>query len=193
MDSRISATEASPADWFASGKRSKMEFSSVSFEGLTLNLKDIYEGLSKSYANSGDYRNAFKYQSLFSNFKDTMYNIANDKKLGSLQFDFDLQKKEGQISLLTKDKALQDAELRSQKLAKNAFAAGLGLVMLIAVLIFRNYREKVKTNKILDYQKVQIENLLLNILPAEVAKELQLYGQASPIVLIFSKLYFPMI
>ena len=146
----------------------------------SFDLKDIYEGLSMSYAKSADYGNAFKYQSLFSNFKDTMYNNANDKKLGSLQFDFDLQKKEGQISLLTKDKALQDAELRSQKLAKNAFAAGLGLVMLIAVLIFRNYREKVKTNKILDHQKAQIENLLLNILPAEVAKELQLYGQATP-------------
>jgi adenylate cyclase len=48
------------------------------------------------------------------------------------------------------------------------------------LLIFRNYREKVKTNKILDQQKVQIENLLLNILPSEVAKELQLKGQATP-------------
>ncbi len=143
-------------------------------------LKDIYEGLSVSYAMSQDYRNAFKYQSLFSNFKDTMYNIANDKKLGTLQFDFDLQKKEGEISLLTKDKALREADLRRQKLAKNALGAGLGLVLLIAVLIFRNYREKVKTNKILDHQKAQIESLLLNILPAEVAKELQQNGQATP-------------
>jgi len=51
---------------------------------------------------------------------------------------------------------------------------------MIALLIYRNYRIKVKTNKILDRQKEEIENLLLNILPAEVAKELQVNGSAMP-------------
>jgi adenylate cyclase len=143
-------------------------------------LKDIYQQMSVAYAKNSDYKNAYKYNSLYADVKDTLYNIDTDKKLNKLQFEFDLQKKEGQISLLTKDKALQDADLKRQKLAKNAFAAGLGLVFLIAVLIFRNYREKVKINKILDEQKVQIENLLLNILPSEVAKELQQKGQATP-------------
>ena len=75
--------------------------------GAKLELKDLYQQMSIAYAKSADYGNAFKYQSLFSNIKDTLYNIETDKKLGRLQFDFDLQKKEGQISLLTKDKALQ--------------------------------------------------------------------------------------
>ncbi len=145
-----------------------------------LDLKDIYQGMAVAYAKTADYKKAFKYQTLYADVKDTLYNIETDKKLGKLQFEFDLQKKQGEINLLTKDKALQDADLRRQKLVKNAFAAGLGLVFLIALLIFRNYREKVKTNKILDQQKDEIEQLLLNILPAEVAKELQLNGQATP-------------
>ncbi len=148
--------------------------------GANHELKDIYEAMSKSYANTADFSNAFKYQSLFSNIKDTLYNIENDKKLASIQFDFDLQKKQGQINLLTKDKALSDLELKRQKFARNAFAGGLALVCLIAVLIFKNYREKVKTNRILDQQKAQIEDLLLNILPSEVAKELQENGKATP-------------
>ena len=143
-------------------------------------LKDIYRQMSMSYSNSADYGNAFKYQSLFSNIKDTLYNIETDKKLGSLQFDFDMQKKQGEINLLTKDKALNESQLKRQKFAKNAFAAGLLLVLMIAVLIFRNYRAKVKTNRILDQQKDQIEHLLLNILPSEVAKELQDSGKATP-------------
>lgn len=143
-------------------------------------LKDLYEQMSMAYANSSDFGNAFRYQSLYSKIKDTLYNIDTDKKLGGLQFDFDLQKKQGEINLLTKDKALNESQIKRQKLAKNAFAAGLALVFLIAVLIFRNYRAKVKTNKILDEQKVQIENLLLNILPSEVAKELQVNGQSTP-------------
>jgi class 3 adenylate cyclase len=57
---------------------------------------------------------------------------------------------------------------------------GLALLGAIAVIIFRNYRAKVKINKVLDHQKDQIESLLLNILPAEVAKELQDTGAATP-------------
>ena len=145
-----------------------------------LELKEIYEKMSMSYAKSADYGNAFKYQSLFSNIKDTLYNIENDKKLGSLQFDFDLEKKENEINLLTKDKALTDQQLKRQQLAKRALIVGLSLVFLIALLIYRNYRIKVKTHKILDRQKGEIEGLLLNILPAEVAKELQVKGHAVP-------------
>ena len=148
--------------------------------GAKLELKDLYQQMSMAYAKSADYGNAFTYQSLFSGIKDTLYNIDNDKKLGSLQFDFDLQKKQGEINLLTKDKALNELQIKRQKFARNAFAGGLTLVFLIALLIFKNYREKVKTNRILDQQKVQIEHLLLNILPAEVAKELQVNGQATP-------------
>ncbi len=143
-------------------------------------LKDLYDEIYKSYAEIGDYPNAFKYQSRLSNIKDTLYNIASDKKLASIQFDFDLKQKQGEINLLTKDKALGELQVKKQKFARNAFAGGLLLVLLIAVLLFRNYQEKVKTNKILDQQKEQIEHLLLNILPAEVAQELQVSGQSAP-------------
>jgi class 3 adenylate cyclase len=148
--------------------------------GANLELKDIYEKMSTSYARIGDYSNAFQYQSLFSGIKDTLYNIENDKKLGSLQFDFDLQKKQGEINLLTKDVALTDLKLKRQRLIKNAFMVGLALVFIIAIIIYRNYRNKIKVNKLLDRQNAEIESLILNILPEEVAHELQKNGNATP-------------
>jgi adenylate cyclase len=143
-------------------------------------LKDLYQEMARAYHMSRDFRNAFRYQTLYSNTKDTLYNIETDKKLGSLQFDFDLQKKQGEINLLTKDKALGDLRLKRQQFAKNALIVGLTLVLLIALLIYRNYRAKSRTNKILDRQKAEIERLLLNTLPAEIAKELQETGSAAP-------------
>ena len=143
-------------------------------------LKDLYQEMAITYSKISDFNNAFKYQSLYSSTKDTLYNIDTDKKLGSLQFDFDLQKKEGEISLLTKDKAITDQKLQKQRLAKNAFMIGLLLAFIIALLIYRGYRNKVKTHKILDQQKNEIENLLLNILPAEVAHELKTTGHSTP-------------
>ena len=143
-------------------------------------LKDAYFGLATSYASLGDYDNAYTYQTLFSNYKDTLYNTETDKKLGSLQFDFDLQKKQGEINLLVKDKKLTEVELKRQRFVRLALIVGLGLVLIIAFAIYRNYRIKVKTNKILDRQKDEIEGLLLNILPAEVAHELQTTGSSTP-------------
>ncbi len=52
--------------------------------------------------------------------------------------------------------------------------------MLIAAVTYRNFRRKVRINKLLDQQKDEIENLVLNILPSEVAKELQKKGVATP-------------
>ena len=57
---------------------------------------------------------------------------------------------------------------------------GLFLAFTIALLIFRGYRIKVKTHKILDKQKNEIEGLLLNILPDAVAQELKTKGRATP-------------
>jgi adenylate cyclase len=143
-------------------------------------LKDLYQEMAKAYSHTANYKKAFEYQSLYSGIKDTLYNAETDKKLGTLQFDFDLQKKQGEINLLTKDKALTDQRLKRQQLMKTAAIVGLVLVMLIALLIYRNYRIKVKTHRIVDRQKAEIEGLLLNILPEEVATELQTTGKSEP-------------
>ena len=145
-------------------------------------LKELYSEMAFAYSDSGlsDYKNAFKYQQKYSSIKDTLYTNDIAKKLGRLQFDFDLKKKDGEITLLEKDNAITDQKLQRQRLFKNAFMIGLFLAFIIALLIFRSYRIKAKTHKILDRQKNEIEGLLLNILPKEVAGELQRTGHATP-------------
>ena len=147
---------------------------------LAYDLEALYSEMAETYFKLSDYKNAFKYQQLYSDIKDTLYTTDIRNKLGSLQFDFDMKKKDGEITLLEKDKALTDQRLQKQRLAKNAFLAGLILAFTIGLLIFRSYRVKVKTHKILDKQKNEIEHLLLNILPKEVANELQTNGVSKP-------------
>ena len=148
--------------------------------GVDYQLESTYDALANSYATISDFEQAYLYQKLFSEIKDTLYNAENDRKIQRLQFNYDLDKKQGEVDLLTKDKELQDLTIQKQKFTRNALIVGIVLVLVIAFETFRNYLNKVKTNKVLDKQKVQIENLLLNILPAKVAKELQLKGKATP-------------
>jgi len=148
--------------------------------GARNELRNAYQGLAEAYAIRSDFNNAYKYQALLTDIKDTLYVAANDKKIQTLEFNYELDKREGQIELLTTDKKLQDAIIQKQKFVKNAFIGGFILIMLVALQTLRNYFRKVKTNKILDGQKVEIENLVLNILPAEVATELRNEGSATP-------------
>ncbi|HMH34658.1 MAG TPA: adenylate/guanylate cyclase domain-containing protein, partial [Puia sp.] len=143
-------------------------------------LDDAYAGMASAYSKLGDYRNAYKYEKLFSNLSDTLNNQILSDKLTALQSNFEIQSRQNQINLLTKDKKLQELDLRSQKIQKAFVTAALVLIFIIAFVIYRSYRSKVKTNKILDTQKVQIEKLMLNILPSEVAVELQRDGRATP-------------
>lgn len=143
--------------------------------GIPLNanmeIKDAYQGLALAYSQKKDFANAFKYQELLLTIKDTIYNINTDKKLGTLQFTFDLEKKESQISLLTKDKEIQEQELQRQKLVRNGFIGGFAVVLLFAG-VFLSQRNRISK------EKKRSDELLLNILPAEVAEELKAKGSA---------------
>lgn len=143
-------------------------------------LKDVYSDMANAYSKDGDYSNAFLYKTKYADIKDTLYNVETSKKLGKLQFDFDLLKKQGEINLLTKDKKLSEVQIQRQRFARNTLAIGLFLLLICAFILYRNYRRNLRINKTLDKQKDEIEDLLLNILPSEVAKELQTTGQATP-------------
>lgn len=108
---------------------------------LKKELKDSYQGLAISYAAIKDFSKAFKYQTLFTNIKDTLYNLEIAEKLNNLQTNFEIQKKQGEIDILTKDKALQKLELQRQKYVRNTLGIGLLLVFVVTFLLFKLYRK----------------------------------------------------
>lgn len=143
-------------------------------------LKDAYQGLAENYARVSDYRNAYTYHTLFSDAKDSLYNAEMDKRLQSQTLSYEIEKKQDQISLLEKDQALKDLELKRQKAIRNATGlTGLLLLVLIGGL-FNRYRYVRKTSRIIADEKEKSERLLLNILPHETAEELKLKGSATP-------------
>jgi len=139
--------------------------------GDNLELKNTFGGLALSYARLKDYKNAYEYQTKFTEIKDKLFDIDTEKKLSGLQFTFDLQKKQGQIDLLTKDKALQELDLQRQRLIKNATAGGLSVVCVFLVVVFFQKKKIAK-------EKQRSEELLLNILPSDTAEELKATGSA---------------
>ena len=108
---------------------------------LKKELKDSYLGLADTYAAIKDFGQAYKYQSLYTDIKDTLFNLDIAKKVTNLQNNFEIQKKQGQIDILTRDQALQVMELKRQKFVRNTLVASLLFVFVITFILFKLYRK----------------------------------------------------
>jgi class 3 adenylate cyclase len=103
--------------------------------------------------------------------KDTIYNLDTDRKLGSLVFNYEIDKKKSEISLLTKDQEIKEQQLKRQKVVRNSFIGGFAVMLLFAGVFFT------QRNRI-SKEKKRSDELLLNILPEETAEELKETGTA---------------
>jgi signal transduction histidine kinase/CheY-like chemotaxis protein len=112
--------------------------------GSNNELKDSYEGLALLYSRLGDYKNAFKNQQLLTAIRDTLYNSETDRRIAGLQLSFDMDKKQAEIDLLTKDSELYQLDSQKQRFARNAVLIVLILVAIIALVLFHNNRLKAK-------------------------------------------------
>jgi len=140
-------------------------------------LRDIYEGMFKTYAKQGNYSEAFKYQEKFIAQKDSLFNIATDDKIRGLQFSFDLEKKEDQIGLLEKESEIQQLKQKKQQGIIFVSLLVILLIFLLALGLKRRYNFIKETNRIIEIEKNRSENLLHNILPIETAIELKQNGK----------------
>ncbi|RNI21979.1 tetratricopeptide repeat-containing sensor histidine kinase [Rufibacter latericius] len=124
--------------------------------GANHELKDSYAGLAQSYQKLSDYQKAYQYQSLLLGIKDTLYNAETKEKINNLEAAYQSEKKQNQIDLLTKDSQLKQASLERQQVFRNALLAVLGLILIIAVVLFFNIRNKVKANQLLQHKNDEI-------------------------------------
>jgi class 3 adenylate cyclase len=139
--------------------------------GANKELKDIFEGLASVYSTASRYDSAFKYLELLGNIKDTLFNIAADKRLTVLRLDFELEKKESEIAQLTTEKELKDTIIQRAAIIRNLIILGLLSVMVFLYIALRQKRR-------IEKEKQRSEELLLNILPAEIAEELKATGHS---------------
>lgn len=124
--------------------------------GAQYELKDAYQGLANAYSALGNFQQAFNYQEKLLAVKDTLYNSETNKKIVNLQANYESEKKQAQIDLLTKDKALQNAALQRQKLVKNVLLAGFIFILVLAFVLFRNYQNKARANQLLTLKNQEI-------------------------------------
>ena len=131
--------------------------------GWRLYLREITQLIAESAAELKQWDTAYKYQVLSSNYKDSLTGQEIARKTTMLQANFELDKKQAEIALLTKDKQLQIEENRREKIFLFALLGGLASLIVFAVVLYRNNRQKQKANLLLQKQKEEIDSKASNV------------------------------
>ncbi len=140
-------------------------------------IKNGYAGLASLDSAQSNFKQAFEHHKLYMAYRDSIFNQENTKKLVQSQMQYDFDKKE---SLAKAEQEKKDAialkEIQKQKLVRNGFIGGFAVVLIFAFVFFIQRNKISKARKISEIEKARSEELLLNILPAEVAEELKQTG-----------------
>ena len=135
-------------------------------------LRSLYANYAALLEEKGSFKEAAQAYRLASDLGDTIAKAADGERIARY---------ENKQAMEIKDKDLQIAglEVAKKKNAQWFFIAGLGLLLGIAGLLLRGFRIQKKGNLLLTREKKRSDDLLLNILPEEVAEELKAGGTSA--------------
>jgi len=137
--------------------------------------KNACQCLYDTYKVMGNSSKALEYYEKMIVSRDSIFNKENTKKLVQLDMQYEFNRKEAAAQAEQEKKdAIALEEKEKQKLVRNGFIGGFAVVLLFASVFFR------QRNKI-GKEKARSEELLLNILPEEVAEELKAKGNAEAV------------
>ena len=133
--------------------------------GLKKEIGDTNLKLSELYEIKGNDSESLKYYKEHIKYRDTVKNIESVEKIADLRTNYEVSQKQTEVDLLSQQK-------KNQRIVVIATVIAAFLIGILAFGLFRRNKFIQKTKQIIENEKKRSENLLLNILPEETAKEL---------------------
>ncbi|MDF2438672.1 MAG: hypothetical protein K0Q95_3048 [Bacteroidota bacterium] len=138
-------------------------------------LMDAYIWLTRADSMLGNYKSAFEYHKLFMSTRDSIFNEESNKKTLEAEMNFEFEKKEQAIKLENEKKeAIAKEEIDKQTMQRNGFIGGFVLMLSLAGVSYRNFRNKKRSHALLETKNIIIEEKNKDILDSiNYAKRLQ--------------------
>ena len=125
-----------------------------------LEMKNAAGTLLDIYTKTKNYEQVYNYSQLYKSLNDSLSSEEYRRKLSLAEIQNELDNQKQQAVLLGKENELKQQQLSKEALARKFFIGGIIAVLLIAVIIFRNYRNKQQANIALQHQKEKVESTL---------------------------------
>ncbi|NNF02243.1 MAG: hypothetical protein HKN22_06125, partial [Bacteroidia bacterium] len=152
-------------------------------------MTDISRQIESLYADNGDYYNAYQFLQKYIVARDSMVYFKNEQEIDRRVMQYDFAKSQLSDSLANAiEKSRLELEFQTQvgkqRTQKILFLAGGSIFILLAAGLYFRLKLVRKTNSQLEEKNIEIEyekgrsdDLLLNILPLNVAEELKEEGK----------------
>lgn len=163
-------------------KAIKLFSESYQFEKAMNSPKDkanISQYLYLAYKKAGQPRNSLKYHEEYTMLKDSLSLGDVSKKL--LQVDYTRKKLTDSLLQVEENNRLElahEKELLEETNTRNIFVASGLILLIVSGGLWNRLNFTRKSRTIIEKERDRSDNLLLNILPAEVAEELKQNGEA---------------
>lgn len=147
--------------------------------GALVPQKDACQCLYDSYKGLGKGAEALVQLEMLNTINDQLQNEESAKKLQEMEF----EKEVFADSLAHVEKArlvkvAHEKEVRKNNKTRNALIGAGLLALLLAAAFYSRWKYLRKSKDIIEKERDRSDNLLLNILPAEIAEELKAKGRA---------------
>lgn len=112
--------------------------------------KDVWWSLTELKSKQGDHQAAYLYLKEYIKLSDSVTNAASAERIAQVEAQYKVKEQQQQITLLSKDKALQELELERRQIISYTLGGGLILVFLCALMGLRGYLQKQRINEVLE-------------------------------------------
>lgn len=138
--------------------------------GLKVQISSAYLKLSELYERTGYASASLNYYRKYIAFRDSVINITSVQQMADIRRNSEKAQFKAQLDLTNQQK-------QTQKVVAIATAIALFLIILLAIGLYRRNVFVKRTNTIIEKEMARSEELLINILPEETAKELKAHGK----------------
>jgi signal transduction histidine kinase len=120
-------------------------------------ILESYERLAQIYEDMGNFEQAYENFRIYHEEQQNVFNEEKSEQINRLQTQYEVEQKNQEIDLLNKEVALREADVARQKLWRNFLIAGVVMLAIVLMLLFRYSSLRKRANELLNQRKKEIE------------------------------------
>ncbi len=124
---------------------------------------EVHESLSQIYERKGDYQNAYKAMHDYAVIRDSFYNREKRDLASDIEAKYQNEQKAKEIALLGSENELKNLLILKRVNERNTLIAFALILLVLAALIYNQYRIKQRTNRELKVMDTLKSNFFANI------------------------------
>ncbi|MDA3890917.1 MAG: tetratricopeptide repeat protein [Salinivirgaceae bacterium] len=125
--------------------------------GIRENIRLAAEILSKAYAKKNNFEEAYQYSNLYRLIHDSLFTLESQKQIHIVEYRFELERKEKEITLQKTELEKQDAVIKHRLILQNALIGGIAAIFIIVILVVLGYIRIHRAKGVIMLQNNEIE------------------------------------